>query len=314
MEYLTRRHMEALGSGSPRDPSDTPISDVLALYARDIGPTLAAPETLAYGIIALAGYWGDKRCSDIKGATCRAYVEWRSEPRLDKNGRMRTASAATARRELGGVLSPALRHAVKEGVLTSTPVVTLPGTVTTKGRWLTRSEVAKILRASAPHLRRFILISVATGTRSSAVLALRWHPSKTSGWVDAEAGIIHRRGTGERETKKRRGSVRAPRQLAAHLRRWKRMGGSHVIMWRGAPIAEIDTAFKAAARRAGIEDVTIHDLKRTAVTWFFQRGGTMEDAEDWFSTTRQALEVHYRQHSPEYQRRAQEIMERRIIA
>lgn len=56
-----------------------------------------------------------------------------------------------------------------------------------------------------PHLRRFILLALATGTRHSAILSLRWAMSLDTGWVDTKAGIIHRRGERERITKKRRG-------------------------------------------------------------------------------------------------------------
>ena len=101
------------------------------------------------------------------------------------------------------------------------------------------------------------------------------------------------------------------RGLRAQMRRWARGGGSHIIMWKGKALAEIDTAFAAAARRAGLEDVTPHDLKRTAVAWAFQRGMSMEDAVDWFSTSRATLEAVYKQHSPLYQARARAIMEGR---
>ena len=70
-------------------------------------------------------------------------------------------------------------------------------------------------------------------------------------------------------------------------------------------------AWRAACQRAGVEDATPHTLKHTAVTWFFQRGGSREDATDYFDTTAQTLERVYRQHSPDHQSRAVEIMGRR---
>ena len=155
------------------------------------------------------------------------------------------------------------------------------------------------------------MISVTTGTRASAVLALRWTPSTSSGYVDLEAGVLHRRGRREHETNKRRGAVRLTRGLLAHLRRWRAGGGTHVVMWRSKQLEEIDTGFNRAVARAGLEDVTVHDLKRTAVTWFFQRGGTMEDAVEYFSTSQATLLKYYRSHSPHYQARAVEVMERR---
>lgn len=282
----------------PAQPSEITVGEVLALYAREKGPTMAGAETLAYAVKALVPFWANLTCDAVKGSTCRAYAR--------QSGR----ATSTDRRHLG-VLQAALNHAHAEGVLLYAPKVALTEAGPARDRWLTRDEAARIIRVAAPHLRRFMLISLATGTRATAVLSLRWTASLDSGWVDLVAGVIHRRGEGERATNKRRGAVAIPRQLYAHLRRWQRMGGSHVVMWRGKPLAEIDTAFNAACRRAGVEGVTIHDLKRTAVTWAFQRGMTMEDAVDWFSTSRQTLERVYRQHSPHHQARAKAIMEGR---
>ena len=292
-DYLANREPERAG---PAQPSEITVGEVLRLYAREIGPTIAGVETLAYAVKALAPFWGGLTCDAVKGSTCRAF-----------SAQAGTAPSTTRRRL--GVLQAALNYAHREGRLVYAPKVTLPEPGRARERWLTRAEAARLLRASAQHLQRFILISLATGTRASAVLALRWGPSLDSGWVCLEAGVIHRRGARERETKKRRGSVAITRGLHAHMRRWARAGGSHVVMWKGQPLAEIDTAFAAAARRAGLKDVTPHDLKRTAVTWAFQRGMTMEDAVDWFSTSRATLETVYKVHSPFYQARAKAIME-----
>lgn len=280
----------------PAQPNEITVGEVLALYAREVGPGLAGRETLAYAVKALAPFWASLTADAVKGSVCRAYAR--------QSGR----APSTDRRHLG-VLQAALNYAAAEGRLVSAPRVTLPEPGPSRDRWLTRPEAARLLRAAAPHLRRFILISLATGTRASAVLALRWQPSIASGWVDLEAGVMHRRGAGEAETKKRRGSVAIPRQLLAHLRRWSRSGGSHVVAWRGKPLEEIDTAFAAAARRARLQDINPHDLKRTAVTWAFQRGMTREDAADWFDTSARTLERVYRAHSPEHQSRARAIME-----
>ncbi|MEO0622906.1 MAG: hypothetical protein AAF183_11810 [Pseudomonadota bacterium] len=62
---------------------------------------------------------------------------------------------------------------------------------------------------------------------------------------------------------------------------------------------------------AGVTNTVPHDLKRTAVTWAFQKGMTKEDVADWFDTTSQTLERVYRQHSPDHQSRALSIMERK---
>ena len=301
-------------------PSEITVGEVLDFYVELKGPEIAGFETLAYCVKALAPFWGKLTVEDVVGSNCRAYEKHRAQPVVKeyrgKKGkrwkRTLAAGPARVRRELG-VLNRALKTAVSEGKLTAAPPVTLPGDSIPRERWLTRKEAAKLLRAAAPHLRRFIVISLATGTRASTVLGLRLQTSLTSGYLDPEAGVVYRRGARERESNKRRGAVRMTDRLQAHARRWIRFGGSHAVLWKGKPLAEIDTAFAAACRRAGIENVTIHDLKRTAVTWAFQRGMTLEDAADWFSTTPATLLKYYRAHSPHYQERAKAVMELRAF-
>ncbi|MFO1209721.1 MAG: site-specific integrase [Amaricoccus sp.] len=259
---------------------------------------MAGKRTLASSVRALAPFWGGLTCDAVRGSTCRAYAAQAGV--LD----------STTRRRLS-VLQSALNYALAEGKLIYAPKVTLTDSGIPRDRFLTRDEAARLLRAAPPHLRRFILIALATGTRHKAILGLRWTQSLNSGWVDLERGIIHRKGARERETKKRRGDVAIPRGLLDHLRRWARAGGSHVVMERGKPCGTIRRSFATACERAGLTDLHPHDLKRTAVTWAFQRGMTIEDAVSWFDTSAVTLQAVYRAHHPDHQARAKAIMERR---
>lgn len=313
-EALARHISRQTARSGPAQPSEISVGAVLALHVTLRGPEVAAPETLAYAVKALASFWTGN-CDTVKGSTCRAYLDHRQRPEVreyrGKAGakwkRTLTASPATVRRELG-VLQAALNDAHREGLLVYAPRVTLPESGPPRDRWLTRAEAAALLRAAAPHVRRFIVLALASGRRASAILGLRMSTSLDSGWIDAEAGIVHFEGARQRRTRKRKGSIQAPRQLAGHMRRWR---GSHAVMWREKPVAEIDTGLRAAADRAGLDGITPHTLKHTAVTWAFQRGMTLEDAADWFATTPATLMRVYRQHSPHYQARARMIMEKR---
>lgn len=280
----------------PAAPDEITLGEVLAAYYRDRVEHVADPERLRYALQALAPFWADQRVTAVRGETCRRYAIARG------------VGDGTVRRELGA-LGAALAHAVREGVLVNAPGVALPRKPAPRDRWFTRSEVARLLKASAPHLRRFILISLTTGRRKQAILGLRWHDSFDNGFVDLERGIIRFIGRRQAETKKRKGMIRIPRRLGAHLRRWQAMGGSHVTMKDGRPVSDIKKAWQGAVRRAGLEDAHPHDLKRTAVTWAFQRGMTREDAVGWFETTAATMDEVYRQHSPDHQDRARSIMD-----
>lgn len=291
--YVASRAPERRG---PAMPDEITIGEVLALYARERAPQLSSRERAGYAIKALSPFWGDLTCNTVTGATCRRYATARG------------ASDGTVRRELA-TLQAALSFAHREGLLIYPVAVTLPPRPLDRERWFSRGELASILRESPTPLRRLILLGAGTGTRVSALLKLRWVPSIETGWIDLEAGVLHRRGAGERETTKRRGSVKLTRRLLSHCRRWQRSGGERVVGYASKDTAR--QAFNRACARAGVKDARLHDLKRTAVTIAFQNGMSREDAQEYFSTSAAILERAYRQHSPEYQDRAVNIMERR---
>ena len=296
------------------------VGELLSDYLDERGPAVADPGRLCDAVSALSPFWAELTVDKVTRRVCRDYVKWRTTtPReiVDKAGRTRTwppAAASTARRELGALQS-ALNWAHADQVLAHPVKVTLPEKPPPRNRWLTRKEAAALLRAASPHLRRFILIALYTGRRRDAILRLRWTEAVDAGSVDLANGVIHFEGAQERRTKKRRGSARTPRQLQAHLQRWRAADGeaaTHVIEWNGKPISSIKRAWREARERAGLgPEVTPHTLKHTAVTWAFQRGISLEDAADYFGTTAATLEGVYRQHSPDHQQRAVAIMERR---
>lgn len=303
-DYFARR--AALGRGGPSHPHELTVGEVLARYGQDKIETVAGAETLANAITALARYWGDQTCDAVKGSTCRAYEKDRAKPRKDAKGRIRTAGSATVRRDLG-VLQAALNHAHAEGLLIHPLKVTLPAPGDSRDRWLTRSEAARLLRAASPHARRFILLSLYTGRRMSAVLDLTWAR------VDLDAGVIRFRAEGERETKKRRGRMGMTRQLRAHLRRWRLLassGETHVVSWRGGRIEEIDTALARAAERAELEGVSPHVMKHTAITWAVMTGLGLEEAAETFDTSPATIRKHYWHHSPHHQAAGVAALER----
>lgn len=286
-EYLSQQ--EPPSRNGPANPGDLTVGEVLARYVADKGPTMASQDTLIYSTRALIPFWGDLTCDAVKGSTCRRYAK------------QRDVAPATARRELG-VLQAALSNAHAEGLLVHPIKVTLPPNGEPTDRWLTRSEAAALLWHAAPHVRRFILVSLYTGRRMSAVLDLTWLQ------VDLDAGVI--RFAREAETKKRRGRARISRQLRAAMSCWQD-GQPHVVHYRGGRVDGIKTGIKRAAERAGLEGVSPHVLKHTAITWGVMKGMDLEDAAEFFDTSPETIRKHYWHHSPQHQRRAVEIMERK---
>jgi integrase len=195
------------------------------------------------------------------------------------------------------VLDAAQHLAFKNRRLTHTVPISKPPASEARLRFLTRSEVARLLLAALGwdqsgkrnrkrinrRLARFVLIAVYTGTRRDRVLRLQWIENLEGGWVDLERGMLHRRARAEQETKKRAPSVPLGNRLLAHLRRWRRLTTRHVIERNGRPIEGLFNSWERIARDAGLnhdgqdaaDRVVPHTLRHTCVSWMLAEGRTV---------------------------------------
>jgi integrase len=297
--YLAEKHMARPVKGGRSDAVS--LAEVLRVYALEHAPTTARPELIGEHIGRLAEFWGGRKVSEIKGATCRKYGEGRKP--------------SMTRRELE-TLRAAVNYYHREYGLDPLPAFSMPGKSPSRSRWLTRHEASALLRSSRgmPHLQRFILIALYTGTRSGAVLNLSWLASTASGFIDLERGVLYRSGSSQRKTNKRQPPVAIPDRLLAHLKRWKRMDGNirHVIHWNGSSVQSIKKAFRSAKRAAGLsEDVTPHTLRHTAATWLMQAGVETWQAAGFLGMTVEMLERVYGHHHPAYQKQAADAVTKR---
>ena len=222
-------------------------------------------------------------------------------------------SDQTARRDLDCFRSAINYYHAEYGPLDAVPKVTLPPKGPGRIRWLTRSEAARLLWAArrTPHVARFILIALYTGTRSKAVLRLRWEKNFRAGWVDLDAGVIHRRGVDETDTAKKRPPVRIPDRLLPHLRRWKKMDekiGLHLIdvcHYHGKSIEKMRRSWPAIRERAGLgKDVIPHVLRHTCVTWLLQAGVSTWEVGGFVGMSEEMVRETYGHHSPDFQKNA----------
>jgi integrase len=278
-----------------RNPARVAVADVIALYVK----ANPAPPAI-YHARPLLAFFGEHTLSEINGQLCRGYATTRGHD----------VSASTVRRELV-TLQAAVNLWHQESPLDAVPRIVKPLEAKAKERFLSRHESARLLNAARRlglrYLARFILIGLYTGTRHGAILRLRWYPSVDAGWIDAERGIIHRSGTGEAATRKRRGTSRIPARLMAHVRIWARRDlesgpQSAIVRWKGKPIEKERRAWASAVKAAGMgSDVAPHCLKHTCCSWALASGMNIWDLAGLTSTSVKTLESTYGHHAPEFQ-------------
>ena len=278
-----------------RDLAAISCADVMMLYLTEMPDLELGAGTIAtakYHLKALEPFWGGKMLSEITGANCRKYVKERGmKPR-------------TALNELK-TLQTSINHWHRQSPLVAVPQVTLPKVTDKRERVLERKEVAAMLWACRKlkfnHVARFILIGVYTGTRHDAILKLRWGAALSGGHVDVERGILYRRGSGERETNKRRPPVQISGKYLRFMERWKKqdekLGIFNVIHHRGQPITKMKRAWASVVEVAGLgPDVTPHVLRHTCATWLLREGKTIWDVAGIIGADASTVEKIYGHH------------------
>lgn len=145
------------------------------------------------------------------------------------------------------------------------PALAWPERPQPRRRWLTEDEADRLRAAcKAPHVRLFVEIALGTGGRTEAILDLTWRQ------VDLERRIVD---FGYVARGKRRAAVPIGDELAGVLAEAKEMATTpYVIEHNGGRIHRVQSAFKRAAKAAGLPDVSPHDLRRTFGSWLIQRG------------------------------------------
>jgi integrase len=217
----------------------------------------------------------------------------------------------TTRRELG-TLQAAVNYAHAQGRITFAPHVTLPDRPPGKDRWLTRDEVARLLRSaratrSSVYLPLFILLALYTGARKQAILSLRWPQ------IDLERGLIDFNPPGRVQSKKRRPIVPISPRLLTFLRHARRRGSDlgYVLHVNGRRIKDVKHGFRAAAARAGLSAVTAHTLRHTCGTWLAQRGVAIWQISGFLGHSSERTSSLYMHHSPDYLKDASNALGRK---
>lgn len=230
----------------------TTLSDVIARYLVEITPTMKGATEDAIRLKAILrkpiAKWS---MANLSAARIAAY----------RDERLKEVSAGTVIRELA-YLSSIINHARREwGINVSNPVqmVRKPQSPQARSRVLTEDEIGKLLHALEPQGRRShwtkpaVQLALETAMRRGELLSLRWE------YIDLQARTAFLPDTKNGESRTVPLSSAAA-QVLSELS--KHISGAVIPV----KFFSLDAAFKRACKRAGLQEVRFHDLRRTAIT------------------------------------------------
>jgi integrase len=230
----------------------TTLGDLIARYLVEVTPLMkgATEDTIRLKAIMRKSIarWS---MANLSAARIAAY----------RDERLKEVSAGTVIRELA-YLSAIINHARREwGINVPNPVqmVRKPQSPQARARVLTDEEVEKLLVALEPTGRRShwtkpaVQLALATAMRRGELLSIRWEhvdlQNRTAFLSDTKNGE-------SRTVPLSTAAVQVLAELPRHI--------SGVVI--PVKFFTLDAAFKRARKRAGLNDLRFHDLRRTAIT------------------------------------------------
>lgn len=275
-------------------PQGDLVSDLMAAYLDDKEKTAIRWRDLRGAWKQAEPTFGHLRPDQITREVCRTYRDMRY-----RQGRM----PATVRKELETVRAG--MNFSKEG---KAAIFELPPQPKAKERFLSKEEARALVKAarSFPHIRAFIVLSLTTAARQSALLELTWDR------VDFKRGRISLAlGDDLDETRKRRANVPMNRRARLYLEALYRARTSEfVIEWGGRQVLSIKKGFRAAVDRAGLEDVTPHILRHTAASWMAMARVDMLDISKYLGHSDMSVTIRrYAKVHPDFLKEASEALD-----
>ena len=274
-------------------PATSIIADVVTAYLADTRAISKASMVNSWK--ALKPFWAGLRVDQIDRDKCRAYADQRR-----KIGR----ADGTILKELN-FLKAAVHWAGATGA-----VFDVPSNPPPRDRWLTQAEFFMLLESAAPwpHLVLFLHLAIATAGRKEALLELTWPQIR---WDAGQIWLGRKAGGKARAIVPMTNSVRIALREAE---KDKAPDCEFVIQFRGQRVLNIKRAFASAVKRAGMADITPHDLRHSAAVWMAAAGTSMPKIAQYLGHSDSKLtERVYARFAPEHLRDAANALELRMF-
>jgi integrase len=230
----------------------TTLGDVIARYIAEVTPTMKGATEDSIRLKAMMrnplARWS------LANLTPARVAGYRDE-------RLKVVSAGTVIRELA-YLSSIINHARREwgiNMPNAVQMIRKPPTPQARSRVLNNEEVQRLMHALEPTGRRshwtkpIVQFALTTAMRRGELLAMRWEN------VDFMARTVylpHTKNGDSRTVPLSSAALQVLSSLPRHI-------NGEVFPVKAFTL---DAAFKRGLRRAGLEDVRFHDLRRTAIT------------------------------------------------
>ena len=292
---LARHRIEQAAPSRPDDPERIAVADCLTRYLTAVAEQPSALQAAIAVEKWLAPHFGLLTVAEIRPAVVAAFTT---------EARLQGLSDGYIARILS-VLRAALRREHAAGRLTAAPHIAAPPAAPPRERWLSPDEVGRLITAAtAPHVRRYVVMALATAARPAALLQLDWSQ------VDLASQRLFLQPPARRtRSNKRRPVVAISEFLAAELTHTppaERRGP--VIAYQGRALVGIRQAIRRAAARAGLADVTPYPLRHTALSMMAHAGVPLaEIAQAAGHTSTRMVERHYLHWTPEHTARAMAV-------
>ena len=272
---LTRR-LEIADGRYLGNPGQARVRDLLALVVADYQSQgkRSLPQLKSRIRKHLGPGLGSVLCADFR----KRHVETYRRERYAAG-----ASVATVNRELE-IVRRAFRLGTEEEppLVVRVPKIAMDVEDNTREGFLEHDQYRALTSELSPHLRLMASIGYNVGLRAGMIRRLQWS------WVDFEKKLIAIPKRGRNRGNKRNpaavpfiGDMEALLTQAKAERDHRYPGNRFVVSVAGRQVNESITSgkgWRAAARRAGLEGVLHHDLRRSAVKAMVDAGVTVERA------------------------------------
>lgn len=209
----------------------------------------------------------------------------------------------TIRNELA-VIRAALNWAEKNKLIGKAPFIRMPSFPASTVGHLSKAEFRKLVAgARRPHVKLFMMLAVATGARSNALLDLKWDQ------VKFEQNVIVLNPRDRVQTAKYRATVPMNAQIRDALLEAKEGALSEYVIEHGRErVASIKKGFAAACERSGIK-AHPHMLRHSSAVWAAEAGVPMTQIAQFLGHTDSRItETTYARFSPTFLQGAAEAL------